>query len=82
MRWNVPVHAAADPPIRGFELQAIPDEWPDGPFDLVVLSEIAYYFDQVDLREVIAHILATTTPAATVIGASIGVARPISARRR
>jgi SAM-dependent methyltransferase len=29
---------------------AVPDEWPDGPFDLVVVSEIGYYFDVVDLR--------------------------------
>src|ERR1700722_15704520 len=26
-----------------FELRAIPEEWPAGPFDLIVLSEIAYY---------------------------------------
>ncbi|MGQ4353070.1 SAM-dependent methyltransferase [Streptomyces drozdowiczii] len=23
---------------------AVPDEWPDGPFDLVILSELLYYF--------------------------------------
>lgn len=27
------------------EQRAVPDEWPDGAFDLIVLSEIAYYLD-------------------------------------
>ena len=25
------------------ELRAVPEDWPEGPFDLVVLSEVAYY---------------------------------------
>ncbi len=50
-----------------FEVRAIPEEWPVGPFDLVVLSEIAYYFDRPDLRRIIAGMVATTTPGATII---------------
>ncbi len=50
------------------ELQAIPEEWPKDWFDLVVLSEIAYYFDRGTLNEIAALLIATTTPGATVVG--------------
>lgn len=30
------------------ERAAVPGDWPDGPFDLVVVSELAYYFDAAD----------------------------------
>jgi ubiquinone/menaquinone biosynthesis C-methylase UbiE len=30
---------------------ALPDEWPEGQFDLVVLSEVLYYLDDAALRE-------------------------------
>ena len=50
------------------EVRAIPEQWPTGPFDLVVLSEIAYYFDVGELNEIIAQVLATTTEGATVVG--------------
>src|SRR6202041_3697786 len=36
------------------EQRAIPEDWPQAMFDLVVLSEIAYYFDEADLQHVIA----------------------------
>jgi SAM-dependent methyltransferase len=28
--------------------RTIPEEWPDGSFDLIVLSEVAYYCDDID----------------------------------
>jgi SAM-dependent methyltransferase len=31
------------------ERAAVPDEWPDGRFDLIVLSELGYYLDESDL---------------------------------
>ncbi|MFD6417648.1 class I SAM-dependent methyltransferase [Streptomyces sp. NPDC060194] len=31
----------------------VPEEWPDGRFDLVVLSELLYYFDDERLREIL-----------------------------
>lgn len=46
---------------------AIPESWPNGPFDLVVLSEIAYYFDTKSLKGVIAKLLGSTSAGATVI---------------
>lgn len=49
------------------ELRAIPEEWPTGPFDLVVLSEIAYYFDRPTLQEIMTRVLATSTAGATVV---------------
>jgi SAM-dependent methyltransferase len=49
------------------EVRAIPEQWPTGPFDLVVLSEIAYYFDASGLNEVMAQVLASTTEGATVV---------------
>ena len=50
------------------ELRPIPDEWPGGPFDLVVLSELAYYFDRPALNTIMTDLLATTIPAATIVG--------------
>lgn len=32
-----------------FERRRMPAEWPDGPFDLVLLSEVVYYWDDADL---------------------------------
>ncbi len=49
------------------EARAIPEEWPTGPFDLVVLSEIAYYFDRPVLEHIMSQVLSTSTPAATVV---------------
>ena len=50
------------------EVRAIPEEWPTGPFDLVVLSEIAYYFSVSGLNEIMDNVLVSTTAGATVVG--------------
>jgi SAM-dependent methyltransferase len=50
------------------EIRAIPEDWPQGPFDLVVLSELAYYFDEADLRRIMDLTLGSTTVGAHVIG--------------
>jgi trans-aconitate methyltransferase len=34
----------------------IPDEWPDGAFDLIILSEVGYYFDEGDMARVAAKV--------------------------
>jgi SAM-dependent methyltransferase len=34
----------------------IPDEWPSGTFDLIVLSEVAYYFDDRGLRRLVERV--------------------------
>ncbi len=45
----------------------LPRQWPDGPWDLVVLSEIAYYFDAGDLGHLLDRAADTTALGATVI---------------
>jgi predicted TPR repeat methyltransferase len=49
------------------EARAIPGEWPDEIFDLVVLSEIAYYFDQEELERVLESVVATTRAGAHLL---------------
>jgi hypothetical protein len=50
------------------EQRAIPEEWPEAMFDLIVLSEIAYYFDTSDLARVIALVVRSTSIGAQVLG--------------
>lgn len=50
------------------ERRAIPESWPDDTFDLVVLSEIAYYFDAESLRDILALVVRTTARGAHVVG--------------
>lgn len=45
----------------------VPDDWPEGTFDLVVLSEVLYYFDETELYEVLDHTLSSSRQSATVI---------------
>jgi len=40
----------------------VPDEWPDGEFDLVVLSELGYYLDADDLDAVLRRTVAGLEP--------------------
>jgi hypothetical protein len=51
------------------EQRTIPDEWPDEIFDLVVLSEVAYYFDVATL----AHITDLVTESTVLGGHVVGV---------
>lgn len=36
-----------------FRHALMPQDWPEGPFDLVVLSELGYYFDDAELDELL-----------------------------
>lgn len=52
------------------EHQALPHDWPrrpEQPFDLIVISELAYYLTPVDLALLIAHSVATLAPAGTLL---------------
>jgi cyclopropane fatty-acyl-phospholipid synthase-like methyltransferase len=49
------------------EERAIPDSWPPDVFDLVVLSEVAYYFDEDGLESVLESIMKTTRTGAHVL---------------
>ncbi|WP_017607414.1 class I SAM-dependent DNA methyltransferase [Nocardiopsis xinjiangensis] len=45
----------------------VPESWPEGSFDLVVLSEVLYYFGDTDLQGVLDRTLASSRRGATVI---------------
>jgi SAM-dependent methyltransferase len=44
------------------EQRAIPAEWPPGSFDLIVLSELLYYFDDADLGQVLGLGIGSLSP--------------------
>ncbi|MFJ4922901.1 SAM-dependent methyltransferase [Streptomyces sp. NPDC088725] len=46
---------------------AVPDEWPGGTFDLVVLSELLYYFDDRALRDLLARTVTSLEPGGTLV---------------
>jgi hypothetical protein len=48
---------------------ALDEAWPAGPFDLVVLSEVAYYLDAPLLTEVLLREVPRLAPGATVLAA-------------
>jgi SAM-dependent methyltransferase len=50
-----------------FRKAFLPDEFPDGSFDLVVLSEVLYYFSEQDLRTLAEKCLASLQPTAEMI---------------
>lgn len=45
----------------------LPQQWPDGLFDLIVLSELAYYFDAATLTAVVGKVRASLRPGGTVL---------------
>ena len=49
------------------ERRTIPEQWPVGPFDLVVLSEVAYYFDGDGLRRLLAAATASMAAGAVLV---------------
>ena len=46
----------------------VPAQWPDGSFDLVVLSEIGYYFAGEDLARLAGLAVASLRPGGTLLG--------------
>jgi SAM-dependent methyltransferase len=45
----------------------MPADFPAGPFDLVVLSEIGYYFDDADLRALVDHTVGALEPGGDLV---------------
>lgn len=45
-----------------FALGRVPDDWPDGAFDLIVLSELLYYLSAAERMEVRAAAVASLAP--------------------
>ena len=50
-----------------FELGAVPDAWPDGAFDLILLSEVLYFLDRRDLRRLAARVGDALRPGGDVV---------------
>jgi cyclopropane fatty-acyl-phospholipid synthase-like methyltransferase len=49
------------------ERRALPDEWPAGPFDLIVCSEVLYYFSAAMLRDALPAMRASLAPGGRLI---------------
>lgn len=49
------------------EQRAMPDDWPDGEFDLIVISEVAYYLNEAQLAGLIARLTAALADGGTLI---------------
>jgi cyclopropane fatty-acyl-phospholipid synthase-like methyltransferase len=47
--------------------QSVPTEWPEASFDLIVISELAYYFDDTDLATLIARISTSLLQGGTLL---------------
>lgn len=45
----------------------VPDEWPDGSFDLIVLSEVVYYLDRTDVRRLAARVSGSIAPGGDIV---------------
>lgn len=45
----------------------VPSEWPEGQFDLIVLSELAYYLDERDLQTLVQRVLDSLTDDGAVL---------------
>jgi predicted TPR repeat methyltransferase len=50
------------------ERRAIPESWPNDTFDLVVLSEIAYYFDVETLSDIVSLVVRSAERGTQVLG--------------
>ncbi|MGI9005466.1 MAG: SAM-dependent methyltransferase [Streptosporangiaceae bacterium] len=57
----------ADCPNVRIERRALPDDWPDGEFDLIVASEFLYYFGGDDLHAVIDLCHSALRPGGTLL---------------
>ncbi|PLQ00806.1 class I SAM-dependent DNA methyltransferase [Cupriavidus pauculus] len=58
----------------------LPDVWPVGRFDLIVLSELGYYFDRAPWLQTVAHAAEALTPAGTLLACHW--LRPFAERRQ
>lgn len=57
----------ANCPNVSFKLAAVPGDWPDGRFDLIVISEVAYYLDRADLARLVARVEGALLPGADIV---------------
>ncbi|MEH3145916.1 MAG: SAM-dependent methyltransferase [Methylobacterium frigidaeris] len=45
----------------------VPDEWPEGRFDLILLSEVVYYLDAADVARLVERVRAGLAPGGEVV---------------
>lgn len=50
-----------------FQITAVPGQWPDGRFDLIVISEVAYYLDRPDLARLVKRVEGALLPGGDVV---------------
>ncbi|CAO4167550.1 class I SAM-dependent DNA methyltransferase [Methylorubrum populi] len=50
-----------------FELAQVPGQWPEGRFDLILLSEVVYYLDAGDVRSLVARMKGCLRPGGDVV---------------
>ena len=54
-------------PAVTFRRMRVPDEWPEGPFDLMVFSEVLYFLTPADIERCAARVAGSLTPDAAVV---------------
>ena len=57
----------ADAPRVQFARGAAPNEWPEGTFDLIVLSEVVYYLDDADVDRMAERIVRSLAPGGDLV---------------
>ena len=56
-----------DTPHVRVERRSVPHDWPEGTFDLIVISELAYYLAAPELEQLAERITASLTPDGTLL---------------
>jgi 2-polyprenyl-3-methyl-5-hydroxy-6-metoxy-1,4-benzoquinol methylase len=51
----------------GFTRMAVPDAWPEGGFDLILLSEVLYFLSLADIARVASQVRRSLLPGGTVL---------------
>ncbi len=60
-------HRCADLPSIRFEQIFVPEQWPDGVFDLILLSEVVYYLSREDVGRLAASVIRSSAQDGSVI---------------
>jgi hypothetical protein len=60
-------HRCADLSNVRFEQMFVPEQWPDGVFDLMIFSEIVYYLDKLDVARLATNAGLTLSPHGDIV---------------